>query len=84
MYRYVAQSAYGTDTYNGTQAYGCQTNCTTTSEGAPNTGFLGLGSASPDAVLATAGGALLVAVGVVGVVMVIISRVKRNKQPKAE
>lgn len=78
-FKYVGQSAYGTDAY-GNQTYSCDQNqvCTTqsggTNAGAPNTGFFG----SSDAVFATVGGALLVAIGIVGVALVVISRLKRR------
>ena len=69
--------AYGTDTY-GEQTYSCtdtQTTCQTT-EGAPNTGFFG----NSDAALATTAGALLIAVALVGVVFVVLSRIKSRKK----
>ncbi|MFZ1250199.1 MAG: hypothetical protein WAR37_02010 [Candidatus Microsaccharimonas sp.] len=72
--------AYGTDAY-GEQSYSCQTNdtsCyTTVTEGAPNTGFLGL---SQDAAVASISGGLLIAVAVVGTVFVVISRVRSRKK----
>lgn len=79
IYKYVGQAAYGSDNYSA-QSYGCDQNqvCTTqaggTNAGAPNTGFFG----SSDAVFATVGGALLVAIGIVGVALVVISRLKRR------
>jgi hypothetical protein len=84
-YKYVGQSAYGSDAYSS-QVYGCDQNqvCTTqsgTNTGAPNTGFFG----SSDAVFATVGGALLVAIGITGVIMIIVSRLKRrNSQAKEQ
>lgn len=83
--------AYGTDTYNNS-TYSCATTdtacieatqngtTTTTTETAPNTGFFGL---SQDAALATMAGAMLVALAIVGVVFVIVGRVKARKN-KAE
>ena len=81
-YKYVGQAAYGGDNYS-TQSYGCdQTQgCTTQpSAGVPNTGFFG----SSDAVFATVGGALLVAIGITGVVMIIVSRLKRRNHAKEQ
>ena len=77
--------AYGGDGY-GAQLYG---GCEQTSEGCipvtttaetPNTGFMGL---SPDAAIASASGALLVAVAIVGVVYVLLSR-RRSRKGKNE
>ena len=85
IYKYVGQAAYGTDTY-GNQTYACDQNqvCTTqaggTNAGAPNTGFFG----SSDAVFATVGGALLIAIGITGAVMVIVSRLKRRRTQAKE
>lgn len=72
--------AYGSDTYSA-QEYGCvegQASCQT--EAAPNTGFF----SSPDAALATSAGALLVALAIVGIVYVIVSRIKYNKKQKQQ
>lgn len=77
--------AYGGDAY-GTQVY---SDCQQTNEGcvpisttqAPNTGFLGL---SPDAAVASASGALLVAIAIAGAVYVIVSRRKSRKNKTAE
>jgi hypothetical protein len=81
QYSYLAQVEYGGGDYNSS-TYSCSdaqdTTCTT--ESAPNTGFF----ASTDAVFATVGGALLIAIGIVGIVMVVISRTKRRKQSKEQ
>ena len=77
--------AYGTDNY-GTEVY---SNCEQTPEGcipitetsAPNTGFLGL---TPDAALASASGALLVAIAIVGAMYVIFSRRRATKKKTQE
>ncbi len=79
--------AYGGESY-GSQVYsdcvqtseGCVPTTTSTA-GAPNTGFLGL---SPDAAVASAGGALLVAIAVVGTVYVVLSRRRSNKKKTQE
>lgn len=74
--------AYGTDSY-GQQAYSCAdgNGCTTivnpTTEAAPNTGFLGL---TPDAAVASIGGALLVAIAIAGAVYIIVSRARSRKK----
>ena len=76
--------AYGGDEY-GAQFY---SGCEQTSEGcipvtttqSPNTGFMGL---SPDAAIASASGALLIAVAVVGIVYVVLSR-RRSRKNKSE
>lgn len=71
--------AYGTSTY-GEQIYSCSDNntCATgTTEAAPNTGFLGL---TPDAAIASMGGALLVAVAIAGAVYVVVSRSRSRKK----
>lgn len=80
-YKYVGQAAYGSDTYNS-QSYGCDQsqNCTTQTAGAPNTGFFG----TSDAVFATVGGALLVAIGITGIVMIVVSRLKHRRQAKEQ
>ena len=79
--------AYGTSTY-GDQTYSCTpadqacatappaANPTPTTESAPNTGFLGM---SQDAAIASAGGALLVAIAIAGAVYVVISRIRNKK-----
>lgn len=77
--------AYGTDTYGG-QTYSCvegDTSCATgtSTEGAPNTGFLGM---SQDAAIASGAGALLVAIAIVGSVFVIVSRRRANKKNPQE
>jgi hypothetical protein len=69
--------AYGTDSYGGqTYSYCQQTpeGCVGITEGAPNTGFLGL---SQDAALASASGALLIAIAIAGAVFMIVSRRRR-------
>ncbi len=71
--------AYGTSTY-GEQVYSCSDNssCATgTTEAAPNTGFLGL---TPDAAIASMGGALLVAVAIAGAIYVVVSRTRSHKK----
>lgn len=70
--------AYGTSTY-GEQSYSCNDNnsCVTgATEGAPNTGFLGL---TPDAAVASIGGALLVAITIAGAIYVVVSRGRARK-----
>ncbi len=70
--------AYGTSTY-GEQSYSCNDtdSCVTGStEAAPNTGFLGL---TPDAAVASIGGALLVAIALAGAIYVIVSRGRARK-----
>lgn len=81
--------AYGSDSF-GSQEYGgcvqtsegCIPTTTTTAPvaGTPNTGFLGL---SPDAAIASAGGALLVAIAVIGTVFVLVSR-RRSRKNKTQ
>lgn len=65
--------AYGSDAY-GTSDYNGQT--TTTTEQAPNTGFFGQ---PQDVVVGSITGILLVAIAVVGIVYVLISRARRKK-----
>jgi len=77
--------AYGTDTYGG-QTYSCtgtETNCVqgTSTEGAPNTGFLGM---SQDAAIASGAGALLIAIALVGSIFVVASRRRANKKNTQE
>lgn len=75
--------AYGSDTYSS-KTYSCTpgvTSCTTTQDAtAPNTGFF----STPDAALTTAAGVLLVALAVVGIVFVVVSRLKHNKAKKTQ
>lgn len=73
-FKVFGQTTYGQDSYS-TGSYSCGSEVCTT-ESAPNTGFLG----TSDMVWSTASGALLVAVAIVGVAAVIISRVRRRKQ----
>ncbi|MGH7218545.1 MAG: hypothetical protein ACREGE_03845 [Candidatus Microsaccharimonas sp.] len=78
--------AYGTSTY-GTQEYSCvpgDVACATATETgtetgtvAPNTGFLGM---SQDAAIASVGGAVLLAVALIGTAFVIISRFRASKK----
>ena len=76
--------AYGSDAY-GAQTYSCPENQTTcvqgTTEGAPNTGFLGL---SQDAAIASGAGALLIAIALVGTAFVLLSRRRANKKNSQE
>ncbi len=77
--------AYGTDAF-GEQTYSCQQNDTaciqgTSTEGAPNTGFLGL---SQDAAIASGAGALLIAIALVGSIFVVASRRRANKKNAQE
>lgn len=80
-YKYLAQTVYGGDNYNA-QSYGCDPSQTCTTQtgtngaGAPNTGFFG----SSDAVFATVGGALLIAIAIVGVITVFVTKANRRKQ----
>lgn len=74
--------AYGTDAYGVNEYSGCEQSsqgCTTSTAGAPNTGFLGL---SPDAAVASGAGALLVAVGIVGIITVFVKR--HSRKPKTQ
>jgi hypothetical protein len=78
----VAQLNYGEGSYS-TQVYGCEdgdTSCITTEDvtaGAPNTGFFGM---SQSAAIATTAGALLVAIAVIGIVFVVVSRLRHRKK----
>lgn len=83
----IFAQAYGSDTYGGQAAYGgcVQTaeGCvvSTTTGGAPNTGFLGL---SPDAAIASFSGILLIAVAVVGIAYVVFGRIRALKKKSQE
>lgn len=63
--------AYGSDVYGGST----RTTDSTTTTGAPNTGFLGL---TPDAAIASGSGALLVAIAIAGIVTVLTRRRSRK------
>jgi hypothetical protein len=85
----LAQLNYGEGEYNS-QVYSCQsgdTDCITTEDAtpggaaAPNTGFLGM---SQSAAIATTAGALLVAVAIVGIIFVVVSRVRHRKSRRGE
>jgi hypothetical protein len=78
-FKHVGQLNYGQGDF-GQGGYSCQTSdtdCTTTSTqvGVPNTG---VASMPQSALIATSVGGLLIAVAVVGIVFIIINRVRRK------
>ena len=78
--------AYGGDPYGSEVYSNCQQTAdgcipTTSTENPPNTGFLGL---SPDAAVASASGALLVTLAIVGTVYVLVSRARSRKKKTQE
>lgn len=82
----ILAQAYGSDTYGSEVYSNCQQTADgcipiTSTENPPNTGFLGL---SPDAAIASASGALLVAVALVGIVYVFVSRARSRKKKTQE
>lgn len=84
----ILAQAYGSGSFGDEQYGDCQITSdgcvpitsggtTTTTETAPNTGFLGM---SQDAAIASAAGALLVAIAIVGAIYVIVARRRNSKK----
>lgn len=78
----ILAQAYGMGSYNEEVYSSCEITadgCIPVTAAAPNTGFLGL---SPDAAIASASGALLVAIAIAGAVYVFASRARKKKAAK--